>query len=118
MQTFSQNERAVRTINLGDYRSPHIIVLSGRSRAEKIRDDLRLDEEDKTTMLVHVVVPDDILSLNSSFFLGLFDHSIEHLGISAFEEKYQFNCTAEIRQDVEKGMQEAINKSNALLPRA
>jgi hypothetical protein len=111
-----KNDQATRTIDLGKYRSSSAIVLSGRPRAVRIRELLELDAEDRKPTRVQVVIPEDILSLNSSFFLGLFDRSIKSLGVRRFEEKYQFICTAVIREDVDKGKREAVNTSNALLP--
>ena len=64
-----------------------------------------------------MIVPEDILSLNSSFFLGLFDKSIVNLGVDKFSDKYHFICTSVITEDVEKGKREAINTSNVLLPK-
>jgi hypothetical protein len=106
-----------RTIDLGAYRTPQAIVLSGRSRGESIRQKLELNDEDAKPTPVQILVPDDILSLNSSFFLGLFDRSIQNLGVAKFEEKYHFVCTPLIQEDVDKGKKEAINTSSPLVPK-
>ena len=103
-----------KIINLGDFRTPKSIVLSGRPKGETIRARLRLDREDDDPQPVKILVPAEIVSLNSSFFLGLFDASVKKLG-DGFEKKYVFECTPIIRADVEKGRREALNESNPLI---
>src|ERR1035437_97205 len=111
------HEPGDKTIDLGVYRTPQAIVLSGRSRGESIRQKLELNDEGKKPTEVQIIVPEDILSLNSSFFLGLFDKSIQNLGVATFEEKYHFVCTPLIQEDFEKGKKEAINTSSPLVPK-
>jgi hypothetical protein len=64
------HEPGDKTIDLGVYRIPQAIVLSGRSRGESIRQKLELNDEGKKPTAVQIIVPEDILSLNSSFFWG------------------------------------------------
>jgi len=105
-----------RVINLADFLTKNSIVLSGRDKGIRVREMLRLDTEDKASDPVRILVPKDIVSLNSSFFLGLFANSVRSLGDLNFDSKYHFECTPIQRQDIEKGKKEALNKSNPLPP--
>jgi hypothetical protein len=78
------------TIDLNRYRSPGIGVLAGRERAEMIRASLELDKLDREGGVARVLVPDSIISVNSSFFLGLFGNSVRTLGESEFRRRYVF----------------------------
>ena len=59
-------------INLDDYREANVRVLSGREKGRTLRKQLKLGNYDKEGINIEVIVPDDIYSLNASFFLGLF----------------------------------------------
>lgn len=78
-------------VDLKDYRTRDSRVFSGRERGAAVRRSAeldRLDKEPKT--LVEVRVPEDIFSVNSSFFLGMFGDSIRALGAEGFRAKYRF----------------------------
>ena len=104
---------APRVIDLGDYRTPNAIVLSGRTKGQDLRQRLDLASEDTKPAPVLIRVPRAIVSLNSSFFLGLFTGSIRLLR-DKFDGKYTFECSSLVREDIEKGKREAINEANPL----
>jgi hypothetical protein len=106
-----------QTINLREFTSLDSIVISGRPKGEELRQKLSLDRLDVEPGVVTFVVPEEIVSLNSSFFLGLFTPSIQRLGVQAFDQKYRFECNQEVREDVERGKREALTQSNPLLKR-
>ena len=89
-------------------------MLSGRDKGDLVRERLHLDAEDLKPEPVTIVVPKEIISLNSSFFLGLFAKSVISLGSDKFDQKYQFECSPMQRQDIERGKKEALDKSNPL----
>jgi hypothetical protein len=89
-------------------------VISGRPKGEFLREKLQLDLEDERHEPVEVIIPEHIISLNSSFFLGLFAPSVQKLGIEKFDAKYKFQAIAEIHEDIEEGKREALEESNPL----
>ena len=103
-----------KIIDLGVYSTKESIVLSGRPKGEGVREELHIDELDVSRDEFIVKIPDRIISLNSSFFLGLFTGSIKRLGISAFESKYTFECRDVVLEDIERGKKEALNQANPL----
>lgn len=101
-------------IDLDEFRSPGVIVLSGRPKGVALRRRLGLDEKDLHAGPITIVVPEEIVSLNSSFFLGLFAESVTSLGREGFQRKYLFECPPEIREDVEDGIRQALDESNPI----
>ncbi len=101
-------------INLNCHRSKDVIVFSGRPKGQALRQKLELNAFDKTPDTAVVNVPDDVVSLNSSFFLGLFAESVKSLGEKQFRTKYIFECPDEIREDIDDGIQQALRESNPL----
>lgn len=77
-------------IDLDKYRSGGSRIFSGRDRGEVVRAAVKLDNLDKTATEVSVLVPLDVMSVNSSFFLGMFGESIRELGEEGFRKKYHF----------------------------
>jgi hypothetical protein len=103
------------TIDLGDYNHRDAIVLSGRPKGEQLRANLNLDRIDRNpSERCQIIVPERIVSLNSSFFSGLFGPSIRVLGEPQFRQKFSFQCSQPVRDDVEDGIREALNRANPL----
>jgi hypothetical protein len=101
-------------IDLSKY-SPSTIVLSGRPKGEKIRADLRLDAADALPAeTIEVSVPQEVVSMNSSFFLGLFGPSVRKLGATQFQQKYIFKAREAVLNDVTRGIRDALESSNPL----
>jgi hypothetical protein len=101
-------------IDLKQYCSHGNIVLSGRDKGEEVRKFLSLDANDGAPGVFTVKVPTQVLSLNSSFFLGLFGPSVKKLGPLDFDAKYRFECAPIILEDIERGKREALLESNPL----
>jgi hypothetical protein len=105
-----------KTIDLNSARtSKDAKVFSGRERGKYWRQKFRLDELDCGDSHVVVLVPEDILSINLSFFLSLFGESVRYLGPDEFRQKYGFNCDPSLRPLIEQGIEQALKKSNVLL---
>lgn len=96
------------------FKNPNSKVLSGRKEGKEFRDKIDLDNIDKNSDVVNVIFPDDIISLNSSFFLGLFGPSVRYLGKEKFEQKYTFTCPDFIINSINDGIERALKTSNAL----
>ena len=100
-------------IDLGKYCSA-TIVLSGRTKGEKIRKELQLQTIDKEAEPIAVEVPLGVVSMNSSFFLGLFGPSVRQLGAENFKRKYMFKARPAVVEDVNRGIRDAL-KSHVTL---
>jgi hypothetical protein len=79
-----------KKINLGDYADPGVGLLAGQERGKRVREKERLDAIDRGSEIVHIIIPEQIYTVASSFFLGMFAPSVELLGEKRFREKYIF----------------------------
>ena len=96
------------TVDLGNYSQPSIGVLAGRDRGAAVRQRARLDDWDNDeSATVHVIIPEYVYSLNSSFFLGMFTKSIRALGRERFVARYRFTGP-DAQKIVEQGVRKAL----------
>ena len=85
-------------------------VLAGRTNGENIRKKITLEKIEKENEKIEIIIPNDVFSFNSSYFLGMFGESVKKLGKEKFEEKYQFNTNNEsIKMNIKDGIDEALN---------
>lgn len=87
------------TINGKQYK-----VLSGVDLGEIARNSFGLDEEDEKAEVITIEIPEQVYSVNSSFFSGVFQKSLKKLGEEKFREKYIFECDEVIRMNIENGI--------------
>jgi hypothetical protein len=100
-------------IDLSQFRTPGSIVFSGRPRGEDLRRKLNLDEFDRDPGKVEVIIPDEIVSVNSSFFLGLFGPSVRFSRSEPkFLARYDFKCSDAALASIRKGIHEALVRSD------
>lgn len=92
--------------------SPESRVLSGRERGIECRRLFDVAKLDKSPERVTVLIPEDIFSMNTSFFLGLFGESVRTLGKEGFIEKFQFQCDDIHRETITEGIDRALKESN------
>ena len=78
------------TINLEDFRVKNAKVFTGRDRGEAVRIDSKIDEIEKLYMEVNIIIPDNIYSINPSFFEELFLNAVLKLGREGFLAKFKF----------------------------
>lgn len=105
-----------RIIDLANYRSPDVRVFAGRERGAKVREAAKVDELDGVDEVVEVRVPDDLFSVNSSFFLGMFGPSIRFLGETEFRRRYRF-VGKNIQRVTEECIKEALRTGSPLAGR-
>ena len=95
-----------KEICLGEHHAEKIF--SGRNLGAEVREKLRLDEIDVRDCIVNIIVPKETWTINSSYFLGLFNKSISFLGEENFREKYKFVTDSKlILMDIESGIEDA-----------
>jgi hypothetical protein len=100
-------------IDLGRYRTGGSQVFAGRERGQKVRAAARLDEIDRTDNEVEIRVPEDIYSLNSSFFLGMFGDSVRRFGETEFRRRYRF-VGEDLEALINEGIREALRTTSPL----
>ncbi len=104
-----------KTIDFNDARtSPAAKVFAGRERGKYWRAKFEIDKLDSEPEPVTVLVPEDILSLNISFFLNLFGESIRKLGKEGFRTHYIFQNDPILTPVIDQGIEQALKRSSAL----
>lgn len=101
------------TINLEDFRvvgkdGSIAKVFTGRDRGEDVRKASKIDEIEKKYDSVNIIIPDNIYSINPSFFEELFVNVVLKLGKEKFTEK--FNITSIGDYNYERPLNEAITR--------
>ncbi|MFX1708269.1 DUF4325 domain-containing protein [Chitinophaga sp. CC14] len=103
-------------IYLEDHRVAGAKVFTGRDRGKKVRIDSEIDEVERKFSTVKIIIPDNIYSINPSFFEELFVNVVLKLGKENFLEKFIFESLGDY--NYEKPLNEAIDrilrKRNAL----
>lgn len=89
-------------------------VLSGRKLGEDARKYFNLDLLDTQRNEVVFVIPEEVFSLNSSFFSGMFQKSLKLLGEEIFRQQYLFECDDIIRLNIENGIFNITGTSDLL----
>jgi hypothetical protein len=101
-------------IDLNEVRNPpRSGLLSGRDAGIAARAHFHLDKLDAQDVPVEVVIPDEVFSLNTSFFLGLFGDSVRSLGPEGFRKKYRFILDESVHgMTINRGIQKAMKEGN------
>jgi hypothetical protein len=103
-------------IDLGKYGGP---VFVGREAGELARKRSHLDKYDGVPGRVKILVPEGTYSVNSSFFLGMFDKSIKKLGSrEAFLEKFEFEYPKHLAESIEAAINRALLEKKVLLQKS
>jgi hypothetical protein len=104
-------------IDLGAHNSDAIKVYAGRPYGENVRRAVGLDQFEESDETIIVVVPDDVFSVASSFFSGLFGDSVRKLGELEFRRRFQFRG-ASVAMALDEAIREALSTDSPLAPRA
>lgn len=89
-------------------------VFAGRDRGKYWRQKFQIDSLDAKDEPVEVRIPDDVISLNISFFLSLFGDSVRTLGREGFKSHYRFVCDPILMPLIDQGVDQALKRSSAL----
>lgn len=102
---------ANKVIDFNKFEGP---VFSGRSRGEELREFIHLDQMEKQSSHISVIIPEDTYSVTSSFFLGLFAPSVRNAGTrEAFYEKFNFEAPDFIMEDFEGYIARALTENTS-----
>lgn len=97
-------------IDLADFTSPDIDILSGRDKGEWARSQIDINNWDKAKETVVVYSPHELV-VTTSFYLGLFSDTIESYGEKDFRDKYTFEGK-DITNKIEFCIDKSIKKSS------
>jgi len=80
-------------------------VLIGRENGENGLKKLKklgytFEDIEKKYLKVEIILPQFILSMNRSYFLGMFETAVERLGKDGFISKYSFATTTHIKNKI------------------
>ncbi len=100
-------------IDLSTFRSAGSRVYAGRDRGAAVRQKVKLGDLERANEVIVVSVPEDVFSVNSSFFLGMFGDSIRGLGEEQFRKRYRFSG-ADISATVDYCIAEALKRGHPL----
>ncbi len=85
-------------------------VLAGRDNGANIRQTINLEKIESENEKIEVIIPTEVYSFNSSYFLGMFGESVKKFGKEGFEKKYNFITENEsIKMNIKDGIDEALN---------
>lgn len=88
-------------------------ALVGRDHGEDTLRNLRkagmaLEKLENENETIRILVPSKIVSINKSFFLGMFESSIQRLGKDAFAKRYLFETTEHIANKISRNIDAAL----------
>jgi hypothetical protein len=107
----------MREINFKDLTNDgEVRNLSGHERGRAARGKYHLDDADAGGETVHVVVPEDIYSVTSSFFQGMFSESVRKAGNrDQFLARYAFDAAPVVLRQIERGIEASLMKRGSIL---
>ena len=79
--------------------------LSGKSRGLDVRREFRMDDLDRGTEVISVLIPDYVYAISTSFFCGMFSDSYKLLGREGLLNKYQFKIEADLWPQIHQGLE-------------
>lgn len=91
-------------LKLEDFVNKNDLILYGRNNGISLRQKMNLNHLEDKYENIKIVIPENICSINSSFFIGLFKEFIKNNSISKFETKYTFICSKEILMNINDGI--------------
>lgn len=63
---------------------------------------------EQTENPIVIVIPDEVVSVNKSYFLGAFADRVRALGKVIFNQKYQFKTSEHIHHKIEEAIDNAL----------
>lgn len=96
------------TIELETFRAEKSKVFTGRDRGQYVREQSKIDKIEVVNDDVYFIIPDNIYSINPSFFEELFFNVVQKLGKEEFLKKFHFECLGDY--DYHRPLNEAIDR--------
>lgn len=95
-------------IDLEVFRTPKSKIFTGRDRGEQVREDSKIDTLYKQFDTIEIIIPENLFSINPSFFEELFVNVVKDLGEEGFYRKFTFTNNG--NYSYEKPLKEAISR--------
>jgi hypothetical protein len=90
--------------------------LSGHERGVAARVKYKLDQLDQGSEAVLIEIPDEVYSITSSFFQGMFAQSVRTLGSrDSFLAHYQFDAAPVVLRQIERGIEGSLIQRGSIL---
>jgi hypothetical protein len=101
-------------IDLAEFRKPATArVFSGRPRGEAVRLAANLPRLETAGETFEIHIPDNVIGITASFFLGMFGDSIQALGEDQFRARYRFTGK-DVSMVIDDGIKDALKSTSAL----
>ena len=94
--------------DLGKYRAKDSKIFTGRDKGKYVRKKSQFDKLEEESDKVTFIIPDNLYSINPSFFEELLINVVVKLGKEGFMEKYDFENQGEY--NYEKPLNDAIDR--------
>lgn len=78
------------TFDLGKYRAEGAKIFTGRDKGKYVRKTSKFDNIEKENDRIFFIIPDNLYSINPSFFEELLINVVVKLGKDGFLNKYEF----------------------------
>lgn len=92
------------TINLEDFRVRDgqrvSKVFTGRDRGKCVRENSKIDEIETKYTTINIVIPDNVYSINPSFFEEFLVNVVMKLGKEGFLRKFNFSSEGDYEFDI------------------
>lgn len=112
LNQLKSNNMENNIINLEDYRVKQgnkiSKVFTGRDRGKSVREKSKLDRIEQNNDSIEIIIPDNIYSINPSFFEELFVNVVKKLGKEEFMNKFKFTSLGDYNYI--KPLNEAIDR--------
>lgn len=94
--------------DLEKYRTKGAKVFTGRDKGKYVREHSKFDDIEKNNDKIEFIIPDNIFSINPSFFEELLINVVTKLGKQDFLAKYKFTNRGSYKY--EKPLMDAIDR--------
>jgi hypothetical protein len=90
--------------------------LSGHERGHAARENYHLDAADDANEAVRIIVPEEIYSVTSSFFQGMFSESVRRAGTrESFLSRFEFDAPPVVLRQIERGIEASLMRRGSIL---
>ena len=94
--------------------NPEILIYTGRGRGRDDRKRFGLAQRDKLDEVTEIVVPNQVYTMTSSYFLSLLGDSIRHLGRDLFMERYKITAPDHVTRKIDDWISRALREKQGL----
>lgn len=101
------------TIDLSEFTNPQETALVGRINGEKLLEEFQkkniiFNQLEKENDKIHIKIPENIITINKSFFLGWLETRVQELGKNGFIKIYDFETTPHIKEKISEHIDAAL----------